>query len=661
MPTVLLNAFGGMFPRTGRRLLPNGAAIRVENCKLQSGELRPIRQPYRYATPSKPMPPVTIFRGRNPASNSTIWMTWPQDVDVVKVPFSAESESRYCWTGDGEPRMAKHADAAAGGLNDYPHTSFALGIPTPQEKPAVTASGGVSSTSVTRFYCCTFYSQYAEESAPSPISASISGKVDGTFAVTNLPDLPVNNGTMTGLYAAGETTFACATKHWLRPYDPVIVGQAQLTVKTVVSPTSFVVEGDYSVETAWARLAPWNVTGMKRRLYRTTGSSGSWQLVADDVTGATYNDTLTDSQILGDELISEGWEPPDPRMTCLGVHASGALYGVFDKVLCLSEPLQPHAWPKKYRQTTDSIIVGAAAFSSSIVLATQGSPHVATGVEPVSMGCEPIRSLYPCLSKRSVISVGDAVVYASAHGLVAIGASGLSLFSEPFFTRDEWLPLNPASMFCAFSNGRVLCAFKSNEGNNGILVFDNGQLTQASLDVSEIYADEETGDVFLGMADGIYLYDSATQSYPMRSAYRSRELVFAKPCDLGVGKIDFQVAIPEDVLQGLIAQREAAFAANQEILARGRAFGAINDSAYNAKGVGSTIFVDTPDLPPSNEVQFVLRKDEEILFQKVVRNNKAFRIKPAKVKYDHCSVEVSSQGIIYEVRVAETMEALAQT
>lgn len=658
MPTVRLTAFGGTQPRTAARLLPDNGALRAENVKLQSGELRPLNQPRLVYTQNKPMPPKTIYRARNGASAG--WMSWPFDVDVVRAPLPSDVESRYYWTGDGEPRMAEHTEAISGGDDDYPKTFFALGVPAPQAKPTVTPSGGTSST-VTRFYCVTFFSEKAEESSNSPISLSASGKVDGTWLIENMAPFPLNSGTGTATHSGGVTTFTNggSVPHWLRREDPIVIGGNAVVVSEIISPTVFKVIGDYSAQTSWARAANWNITGMKRRLYRTTGTSGSWQLVADDV-GTSYTDSLTDSQILGDELISEGWIPPPAGLKGLCVHSSGALCGFVGTLFCASEPMQPHAWPESYQLSTDYPIVGSAPFGSSIALATEGNPYVADGVEPVSMSMQKIDGLYPCVSKRSVISVGDGALYASNHGLLYIGQSGVRVFTDAYYTRDEWLILEPPSMICEYANGRVYCAFLTGKGGAGILVFDGGVHTTVGIAVSELYADQSTGYLYIGTGEGISLYDPEEQSYPMATAWRSKEFVFPAPCNLGAAKIDFKVAIDPVVLLKLNEEQAAQTAKNAALLADGGFFGAVNFTGYNERGVNGSEAYYVPPIPPTNDVQFILRVGDQVVFNRVVKDAKAFRL-PAGIKYDHCSIEVAGQGIIYDVRAAETMSGLKVT
>ena len=166
-----------------------------------------------------------------------------------------------------------------------------------------------------------------------------------------------------------------------------------------------------------------------------------------------------------------------------------------------------------------------------------------------------------------------------------------------------------------------------------------------------------TGQIYIGTDEGISLFDPEEQSYPMMSSWRSKEFVFAIPLNLGAAKLDFKVAIDPATLLQLIAEREAQTVKNQTLLAAGGFFGAMNFTGYNERGVNASEAYYVPPLPPTNDVQFVLRNGDRVIFQKVIKDTKAFRL-PAGIKYDSCSVEVSGQGKLQRILLAETMTGL---
>lgn len=657
MGAFKISIFQGMVPQMAPRTLPDTNAQIASNVKLTSSELRPLRGLFTVAEPSKPIPASAVYLARY--NDSQAWMTWPYDVDVVRAPLPAEAESRFYWTGDGEPRFGRFSDVISGGGNDYPHSYFALGIPAPTFKSVVTPSGGVGST-VDRFYVTTFFSQFGEESAPSPVSAVASGKVDGTWSVTGSTTLPANSGTGTASHAGGVTTFTngSSVAHWLRAGDEVVISSTTLKVLSTPTAASFTVAGDYSAATAWARKAPWNTAGMKIRLYRTTGANGTFQLVNDNVTSFPYSDTVSDANIPGDELISAGWNPPPANLTSLIVHSSGSMMGLVGNQVYVSEPYQPHAWPNKYKLSTEYDGVALASFGSTVIVGTEGAPYSITGVEPASMSAERISGSYPCLSKRSMVGVGDGVVYASKHGLVLIGINGVSILSDKYFTKDEWVKYNPEEMVCEYAFGRVHIATTTDQGDRKVMVMDGMNFTTADIDVAELFTDPATGMLYAATSNGIAEWDSEN-AIPLQASWKSKIVMLPKPGNIGAAKIEFELAIDEAARVAIINTIEATKTANDALVAAGDVGGAFNSFTFLGLPLNGDQLGLFPDLPPSNEVTFILYYNKQVAFSRVVTTNKAFRL-PAGSKSDTIEIQVNSQCAINEIRFADTMEALGQ-
>lgn len=699
---IRLTPFGGMLPRTGARLLPNEAAQSASNIKLQSGELRPLRNPLLMYTPASPKtnPAESIFRARNGASQSA-WFSWPDDIDCVRVPLSVDVESLFCWTGDGQPKMAMYSSAVSGGGDNYPLAAneLALGMPAPLTALTVTPSAtGVGST-VTRFYCMTFVGILAgtdgttiyQESAPSPISAETTGKVDDTWALSALDVAPPNSGDITALtYAGKSVTITTTNKHYNRIGEQVTIagvttvtnvnGTWALTAVNTSSKTmTFTVTdtptGAYNNATdttdTWTRVTPWNTSGLLKRVYRTTGSTGAWQLVNETGIAAattTYNDTLTDAQIAGDDLVSTGWLPPRVGLTGLCLHPSGSLLGFVGNIFCASEPYQPHAWPAEYELSAGFNGVGMAVFGSTAVMATAGVPFVATGVEPASMTGEDVKGLYPCLSKRSVIGVDGGVLYASKHGAILAGVGGASIFTERFYTKDEWELLNPETMIFETAAGRVYMAYTQDDGVGAMLVIDGDALMGVSITASELYADPSTGELYITTSDGILQWDSPSKVV-MQGNWRSKEFVFPRPINLGAGKIEFDQAVDPAsaaALDALIASIEAANAAlfpdpltdPLTVPMADAIGGALNDDDINEVYINGSAIQVPPENPPSNLVTVTLYSGSEVLASRVISSELVFRL-PAGYKKDHFSVQVTSQCAVKEIRLAETPKELA--
>lgn len=655
-----ISPFGGLLPKVGNRLLPDYASTIANNVKLISGELRPLREPALVSSPNKTMPALSAYSAREGLS-AQAWFSWPFDVDVVRAPLSVEVESRYYWTGDGTPKYAPYTKAVTGGGDNYPSGAFDLGIPTPQTKPTVTPSGGTGAA-VTRFYAYTYFSELGEESAPSPVSLITTGKVDDTWAISGMDEVPANSGTGTASHAAGITTFTngSSARHWLRVGDSVVISSNTVVVTEIPTASSFKVAGNYSAATTWARLNNWNTANMTRRLYRTAGTISEFQLVAENISATTYNDTLTDSLILGDELISQGWTPPPVELKGLCVHPSGALIGFVNNILCASVPYQPHAWREADQLATDYVIVGIAAYGTEIGIGTEGNPYVASGVEPESMSLQSIKGNYPCLSKRSVCSIGNGFIYSTAHGMTVIttGSDSASNLTEPYFTKDEWKAFNPSSIITALAYGRIYLAFTRTDNSKAMLIIDGEIMVTADVVAYELYTSESSGELYITDIDGIKIWDDDS-SFPLNCNWKSKDYVLEKPVNIGAAKIDFDVAINEDeqaIIQAII---DAIVASNSAILATGNAKGAINTKQYNQGIVNGSSIQTAPELPPSNTVTFILRKNNTVVISRTVSSTKAFRL-PAGYKSDVFSVEVVSQCAIKEIRFGETMDSLGR-
>lgn len=655
MSLIRITPFSGLMPKSGKRLLPKTNAVVANNLKLQSGEIRPLNGISVINKPTKVLPAQAIYLARNNL-NSSAWFSWPFDVDVVRAPLSIDIESRFYWTGEGAPKFSTFSNATSSGLNNYPSNYFDLGIPVPQTKPTVSSSGGVGAP-VSRFYVYTYFSQYGEESAPSPVSSFITGKVDDVWAISNMDEFPTNTGTIAGTFASNVTTFNNTTRHWLRVNDTIILGGTEVLVASIPSATTFTVAGNYAAITTWSRKGFWNVTNMKRRLYRTTGTTGKFQLVADNIP-ATYNDTLTDLLILGDQLISAGWIPPPVGLKSIAVHPSGALVGLSGNQLCFSEPYQPHAWPARYQLSTDYEGVGIGVFGTEIGIGTKGNPYIVSGVDPTSMSVEKIDGMYPCLSKRSIISISDGFMYATNHGYISIGSSGVNMFSDQFYTKDEWRTLNPSSMIATPAYGRIYIGYSTSTSTNSMIIMEQGLLISSDINITELYTDVATGEIYVSTADGISEWDSVN-AVQLNSRWRSKDYLQPAPINMGAAKIDFDLAI--DPVQNAIfsAMRDAIIASNAAILATGRSGGELNSAGFSEKTMDASNFKTLPEIPLSNFVTFILRNGESIIVSRTVSSTKAFRL-PAGYKADVFSVEVLSQCVIKEIRIAQTMDGLRE-
>ena len=74
--------------------------------------------------------------------------------------------------------------------------------------------------------------------------------------------------------------------------------------------------------------------------------------------------------------------------------------------------------PDEYKLTVKSDIVAIAPLPSGLLVLTKEKPAIISGLDPSAMALSEIDSNQACVSKRSVVDMGSAVMYASPDGLV---------------------------------------------------------------------------------------------------------------------------------------------------------------------------------------------------------------------------------------------------
>jgi len=670
MGAIRITQFGGIVPRTSERLIPDNAAQIAINCRLSSGELEPFNTGAKVYSSSKTGPLLAIHRIEDGAAYG--WLAWAYDVDVVKTTMYGTG--RWAFTGDGEPRITTVTDAISGAGDDYPHTAYTLGTPKPITAPTVNTSGGASATLVDRYYGYTFYASWGSgdnlvelEGAVSPLSTMKNGKIDATWQITGMDASPPSSGTVTGVYAASETEFTDTADTFLRAGEQVVIAGVTLTVASITSTKKFKVAGDYHTATTWARKAAFPGTFYKR-LYRTTGTTGQWQLVADQQDGGAawasataYNDTLTDGQIPGDELISSTWDMPPVGLTGLFSLPSGSMGGWVGNRLHLSEPDQPHAWPPEYQMQADYPIVGAECFGSGVVLATTSWPYIVQGVDPGQMSGQSWKESLPCVSKRSVVSLGDTVVYASQSNMIGVSSGGASTWAIPYFTEREFKTLNPETMVSAMVERRLYVMYEI-DGTHRVLIFnlngDDQYLTEAHFDAIEIHGDMTNGHLYYAYGQDIYEFDPV-DGYSLTQDWQSKEITLPAPQNLGAAKIVFVQAIDPAQAAAVAAEIAAVEAANAALIAAGDVHGAWNAAAYDTIAFNGSDIEIPPDEPPANTVNFQLYAGGELKASRTVSDEKIFRL-PSGYKKDTVSVRVQSQCKIKSIELGQTPESLRQ-
>ena len=226
-----------------------------------------------------------------------------------------------------------------------------------------------------------------------------------------------------------------------------------------------------TVTTGSAPTGAYNIT--KKYIYRTSSGSQAtdYQFVAEIPVATTSYTDGTEQVNLGEIIPSITWEPPPSDMTGLAVMANGIFAGFAGKDVCFSEAYLPHAWNSLNRLTVDSDIVGLGAFSQSIAVLTESFPYIISGVDPSAMTMVKTSLQQACISKRSIVEMGDGVIYASPDGLVMIGSGGVNVVTAKIMSQDDWQEYNPSSIHAYMHEGRYHAFYTKTDGTKGSLVF----------------------------------------------------------------------------------------------------------------------------------------------------------------------------------------------
>lgn len=238
------------------------------------------------------------------------------------------------------------------------------------------------------------------------------------------------------------------------------------------SPASALVETDQNDTVGVTVFAPppeRNIVGW--RLYRssTTGFGAAYQLIADKaapnavldgvafnyfaITGLTYEDALRQEE-LQESLQTLTWlEPPENLIGLVGM-PNGILAGFYGKTVCFSEPFAPYAWPLEYQLTTEHNIVGLGVFGQTLVVLTEGWPYYGSGADSASMSLQKLEQPQACISKRSIVSMDNGVLYASPDGLCIAGPDGIRVISQAAFSKEDWQEAVGAAPLGMYHEGR---------------------------------------------------------------------------------------------------------------------------------------------------------------------------------------------------------------
>lgn len=454
MTPIFITQFVGAAPRVNPALLQDNAAQVASNCRLLNSDLRSLKAPLQVVTPTALGAAIRSIYRIGQGLPETQY--WMAWTGDVNVirGFVAGDTSERTFYTGDGAPKVTNLQMATQGGLTYPVNSYLLGMPVPATAPICAASSAVAPVE-TRVYVYTYVSSLGEEGKPSPPTKVVVSQ-SGSVALSGLASAPA---------------------------------------------------GNYNIAS--------------KRIYRaqqTANGSAVYLFVAEiPIATATYNDTILSTD-LKEPLPSLDYDMPPATMKGIiaGTNGVAAAFNGYDVLFC--EPYLPYAWPIKYRLTADYPIVGLGHFGTSFVVLTTGTPYLITGVHPSQMSMEAIELAQACVAKKSIVSIGGAVVYASPDGLVSIGAGGSRVITEQHFTRDEWQALNPASIEAYCIDNQYVATFSGGGGFILDLGLDKANYTTFDDTVTAGYVDPINDALYLCIAGNIQKFHAgAAKTYTWRS------------------------------------------------------------------------------------------------------------------------------------------------
>jgi hypothetical protein len=563
--------------------------------------------------------PVRAHRGIT-KEGVTYWIPfYDKSAKCHRGPLVNDAYNRYYWTQDStEPRYAPLQMLQLDGYTE----GLTLGVPAPTSRAQViTDAGGEDDTIVDRAYVYTYVTLYGEEGPPSPPTL-VSGVEGNTWFVTNMAKGPQDGK---------------------------------------------------------------NRRISHKNIYRTisTGGSAEYHFVRKvPIETTIYADTLLTSEVaLNFTLESTSWNPPEPEMTGMIAHPNGFFVGFHDRTLMFSEPYRPHAWPVEYQLSTVGKIVALGIFGTSVVVATDSHPYLATGISPAGMVLTMHDTAEPCLSRYGLVSMPYGVMYPTPNGLALASPNGIEVATKNLMTKQEWQTRYRVAALDACQYEDRYIGFFSETRGFMFSPMDDARLIDLNLLDSEstvqrqdsVFTDVHTGKVFMMSNCELYEWNPLT-GIPLEYDWESLEFDGPEPVNFGAARLIWYAPYTPPS-----AEQTAAWRAWNAARMAAAPLNPMNYSTLNTVRQETVPefddFVQNKQpfhwsplikVPPEGEqwpnTPFVILDviaNDKVVYSKNITHTKMFRL-PAGYKATMYRFRLRSNIHIQSLKVAETGQELAR-
>ena len=564
-----------------------------------------------------------------------------------------------------------------------------------------TGRGDLAGNTQIRTYVYTWVTPWDEESIPSISSEEVYIKEGQTVTVSNLPSSPPSGDTFVrgirlyrSVASAGATDYFLLATLWFPTGVAEVERTSNISTVTLNEHHNFIVGDRFKI--SGCTDSSFDITGgevasIVDDYTITYAQSGSDVGLTPVAAGTLYHDVselLTSSarywgdggySFTDDFLVtnletiipSEEFDPPPDGMTGLRAAHNNILVGFFGNQLCFTFPDTPHAWPEKYRLTFDANIVAVEPVAGYIIVLTEEYPYQVSGNDPATMVAARIDTLYPCLSKRSVVNMGYGVVWATHGGLAVYSpSSGVDLITKYVHDWDTWnSSLDPSTLVGHFYNGKY---FASHSAGSFIFERDDkvgGFFVSIQYKFTAAYTDAKSGTMYyIGDATGnIYEWDHPDQILsPME--WKSKTIVTKDYMNLGAARVIADYQTPNAEAENIAAYNLTVAPFNNAVWANSIQLGALNgptdylDAGVRVENIGALntfpingdgqtrSYKDVTGVLP---VTFKLWVDKQLVFQATVATDAIFRL-PTGYRSDTFEVGVSGSSRVRAIHIGET-------
>ena len=481
-----INSFGGIAPKHHASRLPDGFAQEAVNTRFERGVLESHRGLEDSGHTLNAATRV-IHKYQN-----LHWMGFSNPVITVADAHQVSDPWDYLLIADVEyPKVTRNDIATSS--KPYPSATFRLGVPQPP-----VADGAP-------------YNQFRQELDTTPEEG------------VDLPTTTVYRFSFVdGFGREGALSSPSPMVRFYEGFDDIVVPL----------PTDFVGTGHF-------------LTDAKIRIYRANyGDGGVYQFVDEVDYGLdVYIDSIPSDELGFPPETDDWYPPPDDDTTInpsgplrnLTAMPGGFFVGSTGDELCASVPDAPHAWPYAYRIPLGYKIVGIQTTGNAAVVATTGPVYVVQGVDPSALQPTRINSNQSCVSARSMVNVGGAVIYASPDGLVGVAGYDAQLLTQELVTKEEWQEIfKPEEIHGYYYEGKYIFfnntrgwVFRPNAGAYS--------LSELSFVATAGYSDLETDSLYLLIGNKLQRFDEAAER--LTYSWKSSEIRTATPTNFSYMRV----------------------------------------------------------------------------------------------------------------------------